>query len=138
MGRVIKLKDVKKFIKPHESVLVGGVFDLFHIGHLTFLKDCAKLGRPLVVIVQSDKTVTLRKGFNRPIIKQSSRAGIVAALEFVDFVLILDKPSHYDSYLQTISPKIYVFSKENMIYRLNRAKLIKKNFPKLKVKFVSR
>tara|TARA_Y100000310_G_scaffold340429_1_gene436188 strand:+ start:8542 stop:9369 length:828 start_codon:yes stop_codon:yes gene_type:complete len=136
MGKIIRLKQIHKFIRPYESVLVGGVFDLFHVGHLRYLKECSKYGKLLTVIVQSDKTVSYRKGFNRPIIKQKRRAEIISHLDFVDFVIILDKPSHYENYLKIIQPKIFIFSKENMKYRKNRKKLIQKQFPKIKVIFL--
>lgn len=133
MGEIIRLRNVNNLIEPNTATLVGGVFDLFHVGHLKYLKDCSNLGRPLIVIVQADKTVKIRKGFNRPIISQNARAEIVASLKFVDYVMILDKPSHYDKYIETIKPKTFVFSKENIKYRLNRKKLIENKFPNINV-----
>ncbi|HLD15706.1 MAG TPA: deaminase [Candidatus Nanoarchaeia archaeon] len=138
MDNIIKLKDVSKLIKPYTATMVGGVFDLFHTGHLNYLLDCAKYGRPLVVIVQSDKTVRYRKGLNRPIISQDRRAKIISALEIVDYAIILDKPSHYNKYMAAIKPKTFVFSKENMKYRLNRKRIINENFPKVNVVFVKK
>ena len=72
----------------------------------------------------------------RPIIKQNYRAEIIAALNFVDYVLILDKPSHYDGYLSALKPKHLVFYKENLTYRRRRAKDIQKIHPQIKVEFV--
>lgn len=136
--KIITLSKLKKELKPHTATLVGGVFDLFHVGHLRYLRKCSEVGRPLVVIVQADKTVRIRKGFNRPIVSEKRRAEIVAALEFVDYVLILDKPSHYEKYLKVIQPKHYIFSKETMKYRMYRAKLINDGFPYIKVVFLGK
>ena len=133
--KIITLAKLKKKLKPHTATLVGGVFDLFHIGHLRYLRKCSEVGRPLIVMVQADKTVRIRKGFNRPIVSEKRRAEIVAALEFVDYVLILDKPSHYEKYLEIIKPRNYIFSKETMKYRKYRAKLINEKFPNIKVIF---
>jgi len=138
VGKIVKLSEINRFVKPFTATLVGGVFDLFHVGHLRYLRRCSEIGRPLAAIVQSDKTVRVRKGFNRPVIEEKRRAEIVAALGFVDFVLILDKPSHYEKYLEIIKPKYYVFSKETMHYRKHRAKLIKEKFPKTKVVFLEK
>ncbi|MCJ7804634.1 adenylyltransferase/cytidyltransferase family protein [Patescibacteria group bacterium] len=135
MGTITTLTKLQKTLRPHTATLVGGVFDLFHVGHLRYLRKSSELGRPLVVIVQADKTVRIRKGFNRPIVSERRRAEIVAALGFVDFVLILDKPSHYEKYLEIIKPRYYVFSKETMTYRRYRAYLINKKFPNIKVVF---
>ncbi|MBS3074149.1 adenylyltransferase/cytidyltransferase family protein [Candidatus Pacearchaeota archaeon] len=135
MGKIIKLKDVSELIKPNTSAPVGGSFDLSHVGHLRYLKCCSRFGKPLVVIVQSDKTVGYRKGFNRPIINEKRRAEIISHLNFVNYVLILDKPSHYDKYLEIIRPKTFIFSKEDMDYKINRKKLIKEKFPNISVVF---
>lgn len=136
MGKIIKLREVEKYIPRNKATLVGGVFDLFHVGHLRYLKECSKFGKPLVVVVQTDKAVRYRKGFNRPIIRQERRAEIISHLDFVDFVLILSKPSHYEKYLEIIQPKNYIFSKENMKYRYKRKVLIEKQFPKTNVIFL--
>src|SRR3989338_1306096 len=136
--KITTLTKLKKTLKPHTATLVGGVFDLFHVGHLRYLQKCSEVGRPLVVVVQADKTVRIRKGFNRPIVSEKRRAEIVAALGFVDFVLILDKPSHYEKYLEIIKPRNYVFSKETMKYRKYRARLIKDKFPNIKVVFLEK
>ncbi len=136
MNKLTRLSEIRKIIRPHCATLVGGVFDLFHIGHLRYLRECSDHGRPLVVIVQSDKTTRCRKGFNRPIISQRRRAEIIASLEFVDHVLILDKPSHYSKYLAAIRPKTFVFSKENMRYRKYRKMLIQKEFLRVNVVFI--
>ncbi len=137
MGKIVKLNELKNLIKPNTAILVGGVFDLFHIGHLRYLKECRKLGKPFIVIVQTDKMVKVRKGLNRPIIKQIYRAELIAALDFVDYVLILDKPSHYDGYLNIIQPKYLVFYKENLFYRKRRARDINILYPNIKVVFVT-
>jgi len=138
MGKIIKLSEVDKLISSNKATLVGGCFDLFHIGHLRYLRVASQFGRPLIVIVQTDKTVSVRKGPTRPVINQWQRAEIVSFLEFVDFVLILDKPSHYDGYLKIIKPRHLVFFKENMKYRKRRMEEIKKKFPKIRTVFVGR
>lgn len=137
MGKIIKLGQVKSSINPNTATLVGGAFDLFHVGHLRYLARASECGRPLVVIVQTDKMVSIRKGLNRPVINQNHRADIIASLYFVDYVLILDRPAHYEEYLEVIQPKNLVFFKENMIYRKRRALEIEKKFPSIRVVFLS-
>ncbi len=136
MGKITTLSEIEKEIKPNTATLVGGGFDLFHVGHLRYLKKSSNFGRPLVVVIQSDKVVFVRKGFGRPIIGEKQRAHLVSAIECVDYVLILDKPSHYDGYLKKIKPKRLIFYKENLIYRMRRAKEIRKRFPHIQVIFV--
>lgn len=47
----------------YERVLVTGVFDHFHDGHVYFLQQAQKLGKKLYVIVAHSQGVLARKGF---------------------------------------------------------------------------
>ena len=134
--KIVTLTKLKKTLKPYTATLVGDVFDLFNIEHLRYLRECSQVGRPLVVIVQADKTAKIRQGFNRPIIREKHRAEIIAALEFVDFVLILEKPSDYEKYLKIIKPRNYIFPKGIMKHRRNSARLITEKFPNINIFFL--
>lgn len=134
--KIVTLKKLRKLLKPNTATLVGEVFDLFNIGHLRYLRECSKIGRPLVVIVQADKKARIRSGFNRPVVSEKYRAEIIAALEFVDFVLILDKPSDYGKYIEIIKPKNFIYPKGIMKHRKYAASLIIENFPKTKIFFL--
>lgn len=70
-------------------VLVGGVFDILHFGHITFLKKAKKLGDYLVVAIESDNRVKKIKGDTRPFHNQEQRKEILESLNFVDEVIIL-------------------------------------------------
>ena len=48
-------------------VFTNGVFDILHIGHLTYLEEAKSLGDVLVVAVNSDASVKVNKGDKRPI-----------------------------------------------------------------------
>lgn len=134
--KIVTLSKLKTTLKPYTATLVGDVFDLFNIEHLRYLQECSKIGRPLVVVVQADKTARIRMGFNRPIMSEGQRAGIIAALEFVDFVLILEKPSDYKNYLRIIRPQNYIYPKGIMKHRRHTARLITEKFPNIKIFFL--
>lgn len=134
--KIINISKLKKILKPFTATLVGDVFDLFNVEHLRYLRKCSKVGRPLVVIIQADKTAEIRSGFNRPIMNEKQRAEIVAALEFVDFVLILKKPSDYEKYLRIIKPRSYVYPKGIMKHRKFTAYIITEKFPNIKIFFL--
>ncbi len=77
-------------IKPEKKkvrVLVGGVFDLLHVGHIHFLKQARELGDELVVIVANDETVRKNKR-REPINSAEDRAEVLRALKYVDEVYI--------------------------------------------------
>lgn len=63
----------------------AGVFDLFHIGHLTLLKNCKGMCDYLVVGVTVDDLVAY-KG-KRAIIPFSDRSEIVRCIKYVDAVV---------------------------------------------------
>ena len=68
-------------------VLVGGVFDILHVGHIHFLKQAKALGDELVVIVAHDETVRMQKR-REPINSAEDRAEVLRALRMVDEVYI--------------------------------------------------
>lgn len=136
MGKVLKLNEINKFIKPYSSVSAGGFFDLLHVGHVRFLKKCSKFKYPLIVSIMSDKYVKSMKGLGRPIQNQNDRAEIVASLGFVDYTVIMNLPSYDFKYLNILKPKIYIFSKENLEFRLDKKREIENKYPKTKVVFL--
>lgn len=74
-------------------VLANGCFDLFHVGHLRYLRGAAALGDVLVVAVNSDEQASKLKGEGRPHTPQDERAEIIAGIRCVDFVTIFDEPT---------------------------------------------
>jgi len=83
-----KLKEIRDVNRDKKIVFASGVFDLFHIGHLKYLKKAKELGDILVVNVVNDSRVKILKGNNRPIINEKMRAKIINSLVFVDYVVI--------------------------------------------------
>jgi len=134
--KIITLSKLTKKIKPFTATLAGDVFDLFNIEHIHYLRECSKVGRPLVVVIQADKTAKIRSGFGRPIMNEKQRAEMVAALEFVDFVLILERPSDYEKYLQIIMPRNYIYPKGIIKHRKFAARLITEKFPGITIFFL--
>jgi len=76
---------------PRRIVFTNGCFDLLHPGHIQTLEKARSLGDLLVVGVNSDRSVRAIKGPSRPLVPESERAEILAALEAVDFVVLFDE-----------------------------------------------
>ncbi len=73
-------------------VFTNGCFDLLHAGHVQCLNEARSLGDRLVVALNTDASMRrLEKGPERPLVDEGSRAGVVAALECVDFVTLFDE-----------------------------------------------
>jgi rfaE bifunctional protein nucleotidyltransferase chain/domain len=66
----------------------NGVFDLLHVGHIRYLQDAAKVADVLVVAVNSDASVQMLKGPERPLVPEAERAEIVDAIRGVAYVTI--------------------------------------------------
>jgi D-glycero-beta-D-manno-heptose 1-phosphate adenylyltransferase len=71
-------------------VFTNGCFDLLHPGHTRYLAEARTLGDALVVAINSDRGVRALKGPSRPILPESERAEVIAALRSVDLVTIFD------------------------------------------------
>lgn len=79
--------------KGRKIVLANGCFDLFHVGHVRYLKGAKAVGDILVVGINSDRQTRTLKGKNRPFMPENERAEIVASLRCVDLVTIFDEPT---------------------------------------------
>lgn len=88
----------------HTIVVVTGVFDLLHIGHLRFLEAARRLGDRLIVGVESDERVRRWKGPNRPIQTEDDRLALLRALRVVDETFLITgeriDPLYYAELLQ--------------------------------------
>ena len=77
-------------------MFTNGCFDLLHPGHIQTLEAARSLGDVLVVGLNSDRSVRALKGADRPVVPESERAEILAALEAVDYVVIFDSETPRD------------------------------------------
>jgi cytidyltransferase-like protein len=75
----------KNFFKRKKMVYIGGVWDLFHVGHLNILERCRKLGSELIVGVLTDKAASVYK--TPPIMSFEDRTRIIESLKMVDRVI---------------------------------------------------
>lgn len=73
-------------------VFTNGCFDLLHFGHVCYLRKAKGQGDILVVGLNSDRSVRQIKGEKRPIVPERERAEMLAALEFVDYVVLFPEP----------------------------------------------
>jgi len=89
-------------------VFTNGCFDILHRGHIEYLAQTADCADKLVVGLNSDASVkSLNKASSRPIQDEDSRALIIAALDFVDAVIIFNEDTPY-SLISNIIPNVLV------------------------------
>jgi D-glycero-beta-D-manno-heptose 1-phosphate adenylyltransferase len=95
-GTVIGLAEAQRLVADlrrdgKRVVFTNGVFDLLHPGHLRYLRAARAEGDALIVGINSDRSVRINKGPDRPITPEAERAEILAALAVVDAVVIFDE-----------------------------------------------
>ncbi len=69
-----------------KHILVVGVFDLFHVGHVKLLKKARHLGDKLFIIINGDKMTSEYK--RKPVYSESDRMEIIKACKYVDQAVI--------------------------------------------------
>ena len=146
MRQIIEVGDVEKFIKnlnlsvdkstsplnkgrSLNIILVGGCFDILHLGHIVFLEKAKKEGDILVILLESDKNIKKNKGQKRPINNQENRAVFLTKLKMVDYVIKLPEMKNDEEYLQIINkikPKVIAVSEndKNLAKKMKQAKAI--------------
>ena len=88
-------------------VVTNGCFDILHLGHVTYLEQARSLGDALLVGVNGDQGVRELKGPTRPVNAEGDRAGILAALQAVDFACIF-ADRRAVKFLRAAAPDVYV------------------------------
>lgn len=88
-------------------VFTNGCFDLLHLGHIDYLSKAADMGNRLIIGLNSDSSTSNLKGPSRPITDEISRATLLAALKFVDAVVLFDEETPINL-IAKIKPDILV------------------------------
>ena len=95
--RDLRRKD-KKIVQCH------GTFDLVHPGHVIHFEEAKKLGNVLVVTLTAASHVN--KGPGRPFFNDALRAKALAALEVVDYVVVVPHAAAVEA-IELVRPHIY-------------------------------
>jgi len=123
LGKVVDLAKLTSIVQDWKSedkviVFTNGVFDLLHIGHITYMAKAAELGDKLIIGLNADNSVRRLKGPERPVNDQNTRAAILSALFFVDAVVVFEEDTPINL-IKTLLPDILVkgadYSVENIV-----------------------
>lgn len=102
LNAINNLKSEKKKI-----VFTNGCFDLLHVGHIRYLSNAKKLGDFLIVGLNSDESVKILKGQNRPINQFEDRAMLLSALRSVDLVIMFEEQTP-ENLINKVVPNVLV------------------------------
>jgi len=135
MDKIISINQATKLSQKLRSqgkkiVLVGGCFDILHIGHVKFLEKAKQQGDILFVLLENDYNVRKLKGRNRPINTQKNRAMVLSALTSVDYVVQLPNlknDTDYDKVVSQIRPSIIATTTKdpNILHKIRQANQVK-------------
>ncbi|MBB4933231.1 cytidyltransferase-like protein [Lipingzhangella halophila] len=88
-------------------VVVTGVFDVLHVGHVRFLTQVSERGLPVVLGVEDDERITAWKGPDRPVNPADERAEVLSALRTTHAVFVISGPpevAEWDAYAELLRP----------------------------------
>lgn len=112
--------------KKKIRVLVGGVFDILHVGHIHFLSQAKQLGDELIVIVAHDETVLKKKG-RPPINSMYERAELLKALRMVDEVVIGEPAEISFELVKKVNPDVIALGPDQNFDMLRLKEELKKH-----------
>ncbi|MFB6849515.1 D-glycero-beta-D-manno-heptose 1-phosphate adenylyltransferase [Streptomyces sp. NPDC056373] len=105
-------------------VATGGCFDLVHAGHVGLLESARRIGDCLIVCLNSDASVTRRKGPGRPLNPAADRARVLAALGSVDAVVVFEEDTP-EAVLARLRPDVWVKGGDYSVQDLPEAKVLR-------------
>jgi rfaE bifunctional protein nucleotidyltransferase chain/domain len=115
-----RLAEWRENLKKSGTALVftNGVFDILHAGHAGYLMEARNVGGALVIGLNSDASVRVIKGPNRPIQREADRALLLASLRCTDAVVIFDEETPLEL-IRFVLPDILIkgadYSRETIV-----------------------
>jgi glycerol-3-phosphate cytidylyltransferase len=91
-------------------IYTGGTFDLFHAGHVEFLKRCSELGT-VVVALNTDEFIEEYKG-KPPVISYADRRDVLLACRYVDLVVPNIGGADSRITIETVMPDLVVIGSD--------------------------
>lgn len=96
-------REGRKIVQCH------GTFDLIHPGHIAHFEEAKSLGDVLVVTITGEKFVN--KGPGRPYFNDQLRSRWLAALQCVDYVVVIPHPAAVEA-IECVRPHFYCKGRE--------------------------
>lgn len=111
-SKIVDFSEIRNLVSKWKSdgnriVFTNGCFDVLHFGHVSYLAEAKDLGDKMIIGLNSDASVKRLKGETRPINGQHERAVLLAALQFVDAVVIFDEDTP-EKLIKNVEPDFLV------------------------------
>lgn len=95
----------------NRKVYTGGTFDLFHNGHVNFLKQCSIVGDSVIVSLNTDEFIYEYKG-KYPIMNYEQRKEILLGCRYVDEVIPNIGGSDSKPAILSVNPKFVIIGSD--------------------------
>ncbi len=109
-NKISDKESLKNFLDKNRNkkiVFTNGCFDIIHRGHVEYLSQAADYGDILIIGLNSDSSVKRLKGKNRPLQDEQSRAEVLAAMQFVNYVVVFDEETP-EQLIKFLKPNILI------------------------------
>ncbi|MBI3955237.1 adenylyltransferase/cytidyltransferase family protein [Candidatus Gottesmanbacteria bacterium] len=128
-NKIFRFSEIDKLLSKMKKecpliVLVGGCFDIVHIGHIKFLTAVKRSQSCLIVILENDAKVKKLKGTTRPSFTQLERAEVMASLSVVDFVILLPEMKSdrdYQELVVKLSPNFIGATEDDPLLKIKKS-----------------
>tara|TARA_B110000908_G_C10253639_1_gene453839 strand:- start:1868 stop:2332 length:465 start_codon:yes stop_codon:yes gene_type:complete len=110
MKKIFKNIDVfvsKIDISDKKVVFTNGCFDILHLGHLRLLKKASQMGDVLVLGLNTDTSIKILKGEERPINNQNYRSEMLEYFDFIDYIILFNNETPLELIIK-LKPDILV------------------------------
>ena len=107
-------------------VFTNGCFDIIHPGHIDLLRRARDLGTKLIVGINSDESVRVIKGDEKPYVNQNDRTEILKGIRYVDDVFVFDEPTP-EKLIKEIKPDVLVKGGDWAVNEIIGADFVLKN-----------
>lgn len=136
-SKIFSLDDLKNQVNAwkqagEEVVFTNGCFDIIHRGHIEVLAQTADLGDRLIIALNSDSSIQKLKGEDRPIIDEHSRTILLAALSFVDAVILFPEETPINL-INTLLPDVLAKGGDYEIKTILGHEIVQNNGGKVKL-----
>ncbi|HRE67977.1 MAG TPA: D-glycero-beta-D-manno-heptose 1-phosphate adenylyltransferase [Cyclobacteriaceae bacterium] len=129
-GKIVSWAKAKEQVNAWKKsgakvVFTNGCFDLVHLGHVDYLEKARNLGDKLILGLNSDSSVARFKGPERPLQDENSRARVLAAMQFIDLVVLFNEDTPL-ALISELVPDILVKGSDYLTENIVGADVVKR------------